>query len=205
MDHLRSRWPGQASLRLSKAQTLHRSMIIRGTDYRYFGPWAASSRTRYPSIPSRLPSETALTNLSHQSISLFSVSLQVRRARRIQDLLSHHKRKTSARKESSKMYLTSLPVLGAAALLFLSRRVHAGENCLNVALSAVPSCAQPCYLEGAPTIGCDGLDFACQCAKQAAMFAAIEGCVADKCPAAEVEGVIDGSDKGTSSLPCTCC
>ncbi|KAK5658770.1 hypothetical protein OQA88_1581 [Cercophora sp. LCS_1] len=85
----------------------------------------------------------------------------------------------------------SLTLLGGA--LLLTQGVLA-TDCLSVALANIPQCAQSCYLEGAPTIGCDGLDFACQCNNQPAMFAAIEGCVATSCPGSEFEKVIDGSN-----------
>ncbi|KAI0134581.1 hypothetical protein BJ170DRAFT_679469 [Xylariales sp. AK1849] len=67
------------------------------------------------------------------------------------------------------------------------------QECLNVALTEIPSCAQNCFLTGAPSIGCGGTDFACQCEKEAALYAAIEGCVATGCPQASVQVVIDGA------------
>ncbi|KAK3362209.1 hypothetical protein B0T25DRAFT_129 [Lasiosphaeria hispida] len=67
------------------------------------------------------------------------------------------------------------------------------SSCAAIAVTAIPSCAQSCYLDGAPTIGCAGLDFECQCLKQAALFAAIEGCVAESCLAPEYRNVIDGA------------
>ena len=85
--------------------------------------------------------------------------------------------------------------LVGGTILFFSGLVRS-TDCVSVALTAIPSCAQPCYLENAPSIGCDGLDFACQCGKQAAMFAAIEDCVAIKCPESQFEKVIDGSAEG---------
>ncbi|ROV94751.1 hypothetical protein VMCG_08833 [Cytospora schulzeri] len=77
--------------------------------------------------------------------------------------------------------------------------VVAAEECANVALTAIPSCAQNCILNGAPTIGCEGTDFDCQCAESAALFAAVEGCVATACPSASYQAVIDGA-----SAVCDC-
>jgi len=97
------------------------------------------------------------------------------------------------------MQLLSLPFLsGALALLVGGAQAN---DCLEVALAAIPVCAQGCYLEGAPTIGCDGLDFACQCDKQAAMFAAIESCVVAACKEVEFSAVIDGAAQGKFSFP----
>lgn len=71
-----------------------------------------------------------------------------------------------------------------------------GAMCMNVALTKIPRCAQMCFMKGAPDIGCSGTDFACQCAQQAGMMAAIEGCVKDGCPSAKYQAVIDGSQAG---------
>lgn len=70
------------------------------------------------------------------------------------------------------------------------------QNCAAVAVTAVPVCAQSCILDGAPSIGCDGTDFACQCDKEAALYAAIEGCVSSACPEASYQAVIDGASSG---------
>ncbi|KAK4451575.1 hypothetical protein QBC34DRAFT_48413 [Podospora aff. communis PSN243] len=83
----------------------------------------------------------------------------------------------------------ALQLAGAVAVL------AQGQDCTSVALNAIPSCAQPCYLENAPSIGCAGLDFACQCKQKTAMFNAIQGCVATKCPESEFERVVDGSNE----------
>lgn len=69
-------------------------------------------------------------------------------------------------------------------------------DCLDVALSAIPSCAQSCFLDGAPSVGCSGTDFACQCAQEARLYAAIEGCVSTGCPSASYQAVIDGASTG---------
>ncbi|KAH6655596.1 hypothetical protein BKA67DRAFT_534512 [Truncatella angustata] len=73
------------------------------------------------------------------------------------------------------------------------------QNCLAVALTAIPGCAQSCILNGAPSIGCSGTDFACQCDKEAALYAAIEGCVSSACPEPSYQAVIDGA-----SSVCNC-
>ncbi|KAJ9156052.1 hypothetical protein NKR23_g1169 [Pleurostoma richardsiae] len=81
----------------------------------------------------------------------------------------------------------------------LAARGTVAQDCVNVALSAIPSCAQGCFLNGAPSVGCGGTDFACQCGKEAALYAAIEGCVFSSCPSASYQAVIDGA-----SLVCEC-
>uniref|UniRef100_L2FTN3 CFEM domain-containing protein n=1 Tax=Colletotrichum fructicola (strain Nara gc5) TaxID=1213859 RepID=L2FTN3_COLFN len=65
-----------------------------------------------------------------------------------------------------------------AGVVFLASGAAAAENCASVAVTAIPSCAQSCFLEGASYVGCDSLDFGCQCGKEAALYAAIEPCVA---------------------------
>lgn len=89
------------------------------------------------------------------------------------------------------------PLLGAAAALFLG--AARAQECLSVALTAIPSCAQSCFLDDAPSIGCDSTDFACQCEKEAALYAAVEGCVSTGCPEASFQAVIDGA-----SSVCNC-
>ncbi|OHW97972.1 CFEM domain-containing protein [Colletotrichum incanum] len=81
-------------------------------------------------------------------------------------------------------------VVGIALLL---SGAAAAENCASVAVTAIPSCAQSCFLEGASFVGCDSLDFSCQCGKEAALYAAIEPCVATGCPAASIQAVINGA------------
>ncbi|KAK9424706.1 hypothetical protein SUNI508_13551 [Seiridium unicorne] len=73
------------------------------------------------------------------------------------------------------------------------------QNCAAVAVTAVPVCAQSCILNGATSIGCSGTDFACQCEKEAALYAAIEGCVSSGCPEPSYQAVIDGA-----SSVCNC-
>ncbi|KAH8911569.1 hypothetical protein BR93DRAFT_975538 [Coniochaeta sp. PMI_546] len=84
-------------------------------------------------------------------------------------------------------------LLGAALLITGELAVVEAANCAAIALTAIPQCAQTCFLNGAPTIGCGGLDFACQCASEAKLYAAIEGCVATGCPTASYQAVIDGA------------
>ncbi|KAJ0375615.1 hypothetical protein COL26b_006121 [Colletotrichum chrysophilum] len=80
-----------------------------------------------------------------------------------------------------------------AGVVFLASGAAAAENCASVAVTAIPSCAQSCFLEGASYVGCDSLDFGCQCGKEAALYAAIEPCVATGCPAASFQAVINGA------------
>ncbi|KAK0731125.1 hypothetical protein B0H67DRAFT_639550 [Lasiosphaeris hirsuta] len=93
------------------------------------------------------------------------------------------------------MKLSLVVHLIGGALSLAGAAVSQLSGCAAVAVTAIPTCAQSCYLDGAPTIGCAGLDFECQCSKQAALFAAIESCVAESCEASEYEKVIDGAAK----------
>ncbi|KAF6825883.1 CFEM domain-containing protein [Colletotrichum plurivorum] len=79
------------------------------------------------------------------------------------------------------------------SLALLTRGAVAAENCASVAVTAIPSCAQGCFLDGASFVGCDSLDFGCQCGKEAALYAAIEPCVATGCPSASFQAVINGA------------
>ncbi|KAK4165743.1 hypothetical protein QBC43DRAFT_350889 [Cladorrhinum sp. PSN259] len=81
----------------------------------------------------------------------------------------------------------------AVVFLTTTAQAQANKDCTSVALQAIPSCAQPCFVNKAPEIGCGGLDFVCQCQKQAALYAAIEGCVVDSCPSSQYQAVIDGA------------
>ncbi|OHF00934.1 MAC1 interacting protein 1 [Colletotrichum orchidophilum] len=83
-----------------------------------------------------------------------------------------------------------------AGAILLASGAAAAENCASVAVTAIPSCAQSCFLEGASFVGCDSLDFSCQCGKEAALYAAIEPCVATGCPAASFQAVINGASSG---------
>ncbi|KAI1382872.1 uncharacterized protein F4822DRAFT_99880 [Hypoxylon trugodes] len=85
-------------------------------------------------------------------------------------------------------------------ILFLAGRgATQGTSCLDVALTEIPSCAQSCFLQNAPSIGCDGTDFTCQCQKEATLYAAVEPCVASGCPEPSFQAVIDGA-----SSVCNC-
>ncbi|EFQ34543.1 CFEM domain-containing protein [Colletotrichum graminicola] len=81
----------------------------------------------------------------------------------------------------------------ATGLALLLGGATAADNCASVAVTAIPSCAQSCFTEGASFVGCDSLDFSCQCGKEAALYAAIEPCVATGCPAASFQAVINGA------------
>lgn len=87
-------------------------------------------------------------------------------------------------------------LFGAAVLLTAQVAGVEAADCAAVALKAIPQCAQSCFVNGAPSIGCGGLDFACQCASEAKLYAAIEGCVASGCPSASYQAVIDGASSG---------
>lgn len=78
--------------------------------------------------------------------------------------------------------------------------VVAAKDCASVASTEIPSCAQNCILNGAPTIGCEATNFSCQCEQSAALFAAIEGCVATACPSSSYQAVIDGSSAGEGTF-----
>ena len=96
------------------------------------------------------------------------------------------------------MRLSTAPLLTTllAATRVLSQDDDAGDDCASLALSAIPACAQPCFVDGAPTIGCSELDFACQCRQPAALYAAVESCVASSCDASAFQDVIDGAESG---------
>src|SRR5690348_15605145 len=91
-----------------------------------------------------------------------------------------------------KISITAL-VLGGLTSLTLA------ADCLNVALSVIPSCAQSCFINGAPSVGCGGTDFTCQCQQEAKLYAAIEGCVSAGCPSPSYQAVIDGASSGKNS------
>jgi hypothetical protein len=93
----------------------------------------------------------------------------------------------------------STVVLGGFLTLASEFLTVEAADCVGVALKEIPSCAQSCFVNGAPSIGCGGLDFGCQCQQEAALYAAIEGCVASGCPAASYQAVIDGASSGEFS------
>ncbi|KAL0258956.1 hypothetical protein SLS55_006461 [Diplodia seriata] len=49
----------------------------------------------------------------------------------------------------------------------------------------IPSCAIPCIQAGAPKVGCEVKDAACQCKKQDDLAAEVIGCISEKCSAEE--------------------
>ncbi|EKG21665.1 hypothetical protein MPH_00975 [Macrophomina phaseolina MS6] len=49
----------------------------------------------------------------------------------------------------------------------------------------IPACAVPCIKEGAPKVGCEVTDAACQCKKQDDLAAEVIGCISEKCTAEE--------------------
>lgn len=88
----------------------------------------------------------------------------------------------------------STPQLAAA--LFAAVVHSQGADCTSLAISLIPSCARPCFINAAPTLGCAALDFACQCHQQAALHAAVESCVASSCSPSDQQNVLDGIDTG---------
>ncbi|EGY22145.1 uncharacterized protein VDAG_03583 [Verticillium dahliae VdLs.17] len=74
-------------------------------------------------------------------------------------------------------------------------------DCGPVATSAVPACAQHCFLDAAPNVGCDATDYACQCEAeaQASLTQLLVPCVATACPPASLQAVITGA-----SSVCAC-
>ncbi|KAI1134318.1 hypothetical protein F5Y05DRAFT_417372 [Hypoxylon sp. FL0543] len=83
--------------------------------------------------------------------------------------------------------------------LFAADAIVRAADCLGVAQTAIPSCAQSCFVENAPSVRCHGTDFACQCQNEASLYAAIESCVAFGCPEPSFQAVVDGA-----SSVCNC-
>ncbi|KLU85728.1 hypothetical protein MAPG_04748 [Magnaporthiopsis poae ATCC 64411] len=92
----------------------------------------------------------------------------------------------------------STSIVAASVAAFAG--VAAAEDCVALALKVIPSCAQTCFLTGAPTIGCQGTDFQCQCKNQPKLMAAVEGCVQKSCPPESYQAVIDGGSKSTPAV-----
>ncbi|KAI0891294.1 hypothetical protein F4806DRAFT_308301 [Annulohypoxylon nitens] len=90
-------------------------------------------------------------------------------------------------------------LLFASVALFATKMIAQAADCLDVAQAEIPSCAQSCFLENAPSVGCGGLDFTCQCQNEATLYAAIEPCVASGCSESSFQAVIDGA-----SSVCNC-
>ena len=88
------------------------------------------------------------------------------------------------------------PIFGIIVLLFREAVVVGAADCVNLALSVIPSCAQNCFLNGAPSVGCAGVDFNCQCEQEARLYAIAEDCVSTACPSASYQAVIDGGSSG---------
>lgn len=87
-------------------------------------------------------------------------------------------------------FSSSLSVVAASVAAFAG--IAAAQDCIATALKVIPQCAQACFLNGAPAIGCAGTDFQCQCKSQPKLMAAVEGCVQTACPTASYQAVIDG-------------
>jgi len=63
-------------------------------------------------------------------------------------------------------------------------------------LGAVPESAQSFFNDGVPSLGCGGVDFACQCQQQARIFATVEEFVSRRSPFASYRDVIIGASSG---------
>ena len=94
------------------------------------------------------------------------------------------------------MRLSTAPLLAALFAAASVRAQDADANCTSAALSTIPACALPCFVHGAATIGCGGLDVACLCRQQAALLAAVEPCMATSCNATELQDALDGAEAG---------
>ncbi|KAL8377488.1 hypothetical protein RB595_008254 [Gaeumannomyces hyphopodioides] len=90
-------------------------------------------------------------------------------------------------------FSSSLSIVAASVAAFAG--AAAAQDCVATALKVIPQCAQSCFLNGAPAIGCAGTDFQCQCKSQPQLMAAVEGCVQKACPTASYQAVIDGGAK----------
>lgn len=77
------------------------------------------------------------------------------------------------------------------------------ENCTSLAEQVMPSCAQSCYLSMAGDVGCEQLDFGCQCKEdvQAQLTTMMMPCVLSACNLAELPSVIAGGSSGTWTTP----
>lgn len=71
-------------------------------------------------------------------------------------------------------------------------------SCAAIGRASIPECAMDCFATGAAALGCAVHDLGCQCRQQARMMAAAEGCVAEACPGAAYQRVIDGAMSSTS-------
>lgn len=71
-------------------------------------------------------------------------------------------------------------------------------SCAAIGRASIPECAMDCFATGAAALGCAVHDLGCQCRQQARMMAAAEGCVAETCPGAAYQRVIDGAMSSTS-------
>ncbi|KAL8388706.1 hypothetical protein RB599_010044 [Gaeumannomyces hyphopodioides] len=91
-------------------------------------------------------------------------------------------------------FSSSLSIVAASVAAFAAAAA-AAQDCVATALKVIPQCAQSCFLNGAPAIGCAGTDFQCQCKSQPQLMAAVEGCVQTACPTASYQAVIDGGVK----------
>ena len=94
------------------------------------------------------------------------------------------------------MRLSTAPLFAALFAAASVRAQDADANCTSAALSSIPACALPCFVHGAATIGCGGLDVACLCRQQAALLAAVEPCMATSCNDTELQDALDAAEAG---------
>lgn len=85
------------------------------------------------------------------------------------------------------------PSFAAADQAFLGGPDSRSLGCVAVGAAEIPGCAQECFAAGAAALGCQMDDLACQCQQQARMMAGAESCVAEFCPSAAYQRVIDGA------------
>ncbi|KAI1343746.1 hypothetical protein F5Y15DRAFT_411603 [Xylariaceae sp. FL0016] len=91
-----------------------------------------------------------------------------------------------------KVLRSTLSLFLTATLPALTCASTTTNSCSVLARAAIPSCAQTCLADAAATVGCAAQDLTCQCDKEAAVYAAMESCVASACQEAEFQSVIDG-------------
>jgi hypothetical protein len=90
-----------------------------------------------------------------------------------------------------------------AARAGAKRAVSGSPDCESLAKEVVPTCAQNCYLAIASDVGCELLDFDCQCRPdiQAALTPLMMPCVLTDCGMGEIMSVIAGGSSGKSNDP----
>ncbi|KAI6355094.1 hypothetical protein MCOR25_008345 [Pyricularia grisea] len=92
--------------------------------------------------------------------------------------------------------------LGGGAFAGGSSNAANYASCAAIGRASIPGCAMECFATGASALGCAVHDLGCQCRQQARMMAAAEGCVAEACPGAAYQRVIDGAMSSRSFFFC---